>query len=281
MVTNFPADIPLNAFGTAKNGHILCLHANSYSAGLYHDFLKPLATEYELWVPDLPGHGQSRWVGCIQDWSDLADLFIQHLERNPIPRPFIGLGHSIGGIVIMLIAIKRPKWFSRLVLLDPVLLPKHILWLMHGLRLLSLTQLVPLARAANRRRSKFEDRKSALTHYAGKRVFARWQPNFLEAYVDTCLRQSSSGPWQLACTPQLESSIYQSLPLDAWKLLDKITIPCLYLIGNQSDTVNARGRKRLARRTGNRIVKSINGGHLFPFEQPAVSIHYIQEFLAG
>ncbi len=269
----------MNPRGTARAGSIFFLHANSYCAGLYQPFLEPLQKDYEIWAPDLPGHGNSRWTGLIQTWEDLANYYIENLEQNPPKKPLIGMGHSIGGVVTMLIAIQRPEWFSRIILLDPVLLPKHLLWVIRGLRLTSLTQLIPLAKAANRRKWLFASHAEALEHYSRKKVFSRWEPRFLEAYVETCLHSTSKGQVQLSCAPQLESSIYQTLPLNAWSIPKKLTVPALFIIGKYSDTVNQRGLRRLANLGGNHVVKSIDGGHLFPFEKPEASMALIKDFL--
>lgn len=270
----------MNPRGTSQQGTIFFLHANSYSADLYKPFLEPLYQDYEVWAPDLPGHGSSRWTGLIQDWADLADHHIEHFKQNPPPKPLIGMGHSIGGIVILLMAIQHPEWFSKVIFLDPVLLPKRILWIMRGLRLTSLSHLIPLAKATDRRRVLFSSRKEALDHYSQKKVYAHWKPQFLEGYVNTCMHATDNGQVQLSCAPQLESSIYQSLPLNAWSFPKKLTVPALYIIGEHSDTVNQRGANRLKRLGRNPVVKSVDGGHLFPFENPKDSMELIKDFLS-
>jgi len=279
MRTPFPKDIPMHKQGVLKKGTLLFLHANSYSAGMYGSLLEPLYNNYEVWAPDLPGHGNSHWTGRVQSWENLADYYIKHLERIKLPMPFIGMGHSIGGVVIMLMAIKRPNWFSKTIFLDPVLLPKSLLWIIRGLHFTSLTHLIPLAKAANRRKSLFSSRQAALDHFSSKQVFSRWQPQFLEGYVDHCLHPLDSGEWQLSCAPQLESSIYQSLPLNAWKFPKKLQVPSLFLIGNHSDTVDKRGVQRLKNTSRNHVVNGVEGGHLFPFEKPEESMALIKDFL--
>ncbi len=280
MASQLPILHPPHRWGTPGTSPLLFLHANSYSASMYEDLLKPLFSTYEVLAPDLPGHGDSRWNGRISSWQDVADNLIEYFDSQPPEKPFIGIGHSIGGIVLMLMSIQRPQWFERLIFLDPVMLPKGILLLMRGLRVVSMTHLIPLAKAAKRRRTRFPDRQAALAHFGSKKVFARWTPNFLEAYVDTALFETGSGELQLCCSPQVESSIYQSIPLNVWSLPKKLHHPSLFLVGAFSDTINARGFKRLASSKGNHVVKKINGGHLFPFEKPAETQKLIEEFLA-
>ena len=111
-------------------------------------------------------------------------------------------------------------------------------------------------------------------------MYSQWKPQFLEGYVDTCLHTIDSGEVQLSCPPQLESSIYQSLPLNGWILPKKLTVPALFIIGEHSDTVNQRGANRLKNLGPNPVVKSVAGGHLFPFENPESSMELIKEYLS-
>ncbi len=247
---------------------------------MYQPFLEPLAKDYNIWAPDLPGHGESHWNGRINAWIDLAKYFITQIEKSQAAKPMVAMGHSIGGIVIMLMAIQRPEWFKKIILLDPVMLPKHILALFRILKLISLTHIIPLAKSANRRKNHFQTKAAALEHYSKKQVFSRWEPPFLEAYVETCLRKDSQGTFQLSCAPQLESSIYQSIPLNVWSLPKKLSVPALFIIGEKSDTINRRGINRLRQSNRNHIVKSVAAGHLFPFEKPAESMAIIKDYLA-
>ncbi len=270
----------MNTWGDPQGSTLLFLHANSYSARLYHSFLEPLFDSYQVLAPDLPGHGESRWNGRIQAWADIATFYSDHFTRNPPKTPMVGMGHSIGGIVMMQLAIKHPQWFSRIILLDPVMLPKRILAAMRVLRLLSLSHLIPLVNAANHRKVQFPSRQVALEHYSKKQVFSRWEPQFLEAYVESCLHETESGILQLSCAPHLESSIYQSIPSNVWSLPARLKTPSLFLIGRYSDTVNRKGMQRIQRLVGNDVVKRIDGGHLFPFEKPDESMELIKDFLA-
>ncbi|NQV49863.1 MAG: alpha/beta hydrolase [Candidatus Marinimicrobia bacterium] len=280
MKNQFPNDVPINRWGAPSQTPLFFLHANSYSAKMYQTFLQPLFSDYDIVAPDLPGHGESRWDGLIYAWQDLADEYIRLLEKSPPQAPMIGMGHSIGGIVIMLIALQRPDWFSKIILLDPVLLPKPILWVIRTLRFVSLSQIIPVARAAERRKSHFPTKQAALDHFGRKAVFANWETGMLETYIETCLKDDGEGTLTLSCSPRLESSIYQSIPAYVWELPAQLKAPTLFLIGEQSDTIDQRGVQQLQKLAGNHVVKRIAGGHLFPFENSVESMNLIKEFLA-
>ncbi|MCF7923293.1 MAG: hypothetical protein K9M55_11385, partial [Candidatus Marinimicrobia bacterium] len=117
-------------------------------------------------------------------------------------------------------------------------------------------------------------------HYSKKNIFAHWEPRFMESYVETCLHENGQGGFQLSCAPQLESSIYQSIPLNVWSLPKNLPTQALFIIGEKSDTVNQRSFMRLKRVRGNHIVKSVPAGHLFPFETPNEAMAIIKDYLA-
>jgi len=270
----------MNQWGNPEGKMLFFLHANSFSSKMYQPFLEPLSKDFNIWSPDLPGHGESKWNGRIEAWADLADYFITQLEKSPPARPMVAMGHSIGGIVIMLMAVQKPQWFEKIILLDPVMLPKRILVGIRVLRLLSLTHIIPLARSAVRRRNHFENKALAREHYSKKAIFSRWEPRFMEAYVETCLREDGNGAYQLSCAPQLESSIYQSIPLNVWRLPKRLPAQALFVIGEKSNTVSLSGFRRLKRSRGNHIVKSVVAGHLFPFEKPTETMAIIEDYLS-
>src|SRR5215470_8228519 len=63
----------------------------------------------------------------IQRWSQFGDDILEGLA-GLTDQPVMAVGHSFGGIATMYAAVKNPKRFSRIVLLDPTLLPPYFLF---------------------------------------------------------------------------------------------------------------------------------------------------------
>lgn len=280
MTEPYPDNVTGQFQGDPGAPPVFFLHANSYCACMYIPFLESILEGKYLIAPDLPGHGGSRWHGRIRNWSSLADYFENYLDDLDLNQPLIGIGHSIGGIVNMMMAAKRPDSFSRLVLLDPVLLPRPLVFLIATMRFLGLGHQFPLAKKAYRRQRYFDSRETALDHYRQKRVFARFNEEALSRYVDHCMRPSRQGGLELSCDPHLEASIYRTLPVKAWSLVPRLKVPTLLLVGEHSDTITANSVRRLSGMNPNVVVHTVPGGHLFPFEESARASELIQEFLA-
>ena len=87
------------------------LHGWGMDAALLRPLAEPLSQRFHIRLPPLPGHG----APCIpsdtplDDWADaLADA---------IPEPTVWLGWSLGGMLALRIAARRPRQVTALILL--------------------------------------------------------------------------------------------------------------------------------------------------------------------
>jgi pimeloyl-ACP methyl ester carboxylesterase len=75
---------------------------------------KELAQDHRVRLVDMPNHGRSEWVDTL-DYLDLADrvagLFS---EEDPVTL----VGHSMGGKIAMVLALRRPELIERLCVVD-------------------------------------------------------------------------------------------------------------------------------------------------------------------
>jgi pimeloyl-ACP methyl ester carboxylesterase len=258
-------------------------HANGYPPRAYAPFIETLTPHYRVFAmltrplwPDCPPDG-------LRDWSPLADDFARFLaERGE--RDVIGVGHSLGGVVTLIAALRRPERFRALVLIDPVLLPYSLLFLWTLFYKLGLAdRLHPLAPAALKRRRVFESAEAMYAHYRSKPVFRRMDDRSLRAYVEALARPRPDGQVELAYSPEWEARIYVTGPLYEWKLwreIEKLRAPLLVIRGAETDTLMPGAVKMLRRRLPNAEYRDVPGaGHLVPMEKPEEVGRIIREFL--
>lgn len=248
----------------------LFLHANGMSAGTYSPFYNHLTGRLHLVAGDWPGHGLSGppAVNPIRSWHnfvpDLHALLTQHFKS-----PIHVVGHSLGAVVAYLTAAQYPQLFSRLVMIDPVILPRRLLWMFTAVRGLGLGDRIPIVKAARRRKYHFDSRELAAQRYmSGKGMFKTWGKSFIQAYLDSALDFSQT-PGHLRCHPETEAQIFSSMPNDIWTYAPNIQCPVLLLRGQHSDSFLDSAALRLSRIIPTCRLETVSDTtHFLPMEKP-------------
>ena len=262
--------------------HVHFLHGNGFCAGTYSPFIELLIREFHIIASDVRGHGGSDQLNMepIRNWTVFAEDLKLLIEQTMTP-PVIGIGHSLGALTTCIAAAKYPCLFSGIILLDPVILPKRLHWLIAAARRLGLAGNIPLARAARRRRRNFRGKKEALKLFtAGRGIFKTWSKEFIHAYMECGLLEKDSETAILKCDPELEAQIFESVPLSAWGYAKKLSCPVLAIRGEFSDTFMADPARRLKNVIGDyELVTIPDSGHFVPMEKPQECAQAIKEFL--
>ncbi|MDT7883996.1 MAG: alpha/beta hydrolase [Thermoflexus sp.] len=254
--------------------------ANGFPPACYRPFMRALREvghgvsllPRPLW-PERPG--PERGV----TWYTLADDLIAAFEARGW-RGVVGIGHSMGGVITMVAAVRRPELFSAIVLMDPVLMDPKVLTLFRIIRWLGLgPRLHPLARRARRRRRAWPSREAAAAHLRSRPLFAAWHPEAFEGYLEEGLLPASDGQVVLAYPPEWEVHIFVNVPHDAWRFVPHIPVPTLVVRGASTDTFTADAEARFRRLKPDAHFAVIPGGHLFPMERPEETAALVREWL--
>ncbi len=86
---------------------LVMLHRTSYRWQGVASLFPDLAPAWHIYAPDLRGHGSSGWTPGHYRLSDYADDVVAFLEQR-ISEPAVLFGHSLGGIVAIMVAARVP-----------------------------------------------------------------------------------------------------------------------------------------------------------------------------
>lgn len=256
-------------------------HANGFPPGAYRPLAETLVGDYHviglatrpLWPGSRPDQAPS--------WRPLADDLIAALDDLGL-QGILGVGHSLGGVLTMWAAIRRPDLFRAVVLIDPVILPPAWLWVARTMRVIGLGRRLPLVQGALRRRRIWPSRSDCYAHYRDKALFARWPDASLWAYVEAGTRPRADGQVELVYPPAWEAHIFATVPTNVWRDVPRLTVPALVIRGAHSDTFRAASQARMARLLPQARFLVIPGaGHLVPMERPQEVGATIRDFLAA
>lgn len=78
---------------------------------------KGLGDDVQTLLVDLPNHGASYWTDSF-DYAHMADLAAEAVAEYAAGEPIVLMGHSMGGKIAMLLALRHPHLVSKLVVID-------------------------------------------------------------------------------------------------------------------------------------------------------------------
>jgi pimeloyl-ACP methyl ester carboxylesterase len=96
------------AEGPAAGAPLVLLHGGSARWQSLNPILPDLAARWHVFAPDLRGHGGSSWTPGHYRLQDYADDIARFLEQR-VPTPAAVFGHSLGGMVAILLAAQHPN----------------------------------------------------------------------------------------------------------------------------------------------------------------------------
>ena len=244
-------------------------HANGFPAACYRKMFSGLEDRFEIRAVNMIGHDPRYPV--TDSWPHLVEELIEHVERHGAP--VLGTGHSLGGYLTALAALKRPALFRAIILLDsPILGP----WKGAAFRVakrFGLADRVTPAGVTRDRRATWASAEAAIAHFRNKRVFRDFDPDCLRDYATLGTRPCAQGVC-LAFDPSIEYRIYRAFPHAIGMEMPELHVPAGFIFGRES--ADARKMGLATTRKYFRVAR-IEGGHLFPFERPEAAARAISE----
>ena len=246
-------------------------HANGFCGAVWGGVAQALRPFYRVVALDARGHGDSskpqereayRWECFADDLVRVAELLAGEQVDG---RVALGMGHSFGGTATLSAAARRPGLFERIVLVDPVLVPRR------------LADLYPepsehrdrLAGAARDRQRVRASREEARRIWAGRKFFANWDPRVLDLYVAEGLRDRPDGQVELKCPGEVEAAIFEqgSATLDSLEAARNLTAPALLLWARDGNFPRSF-YESVAEAMREGRVEDVAAGHLAVMERP-------------
>lgn len=244
-------------------------HANGFPAPGYDKLLTALAGDFDIRY--LPRLAHDPAYPVTDGWPELVRELIAYVERGPCPA--VAVGHSLGGFLSFMAAVQRPELFSALILLDaPVIGRYRARALQMGKRFGIIDRVTP-AHATRDRRRTWASEAEAVAHFRSRKLFRHFDPDCLYDYVRHGTIQTPQG-LSLWFDPLIEARIYCTIPHRLHALLPHLAVPAGFIGGRQSRELRLFG---LSAMRGRLRMRSIEGGHLFPFERPLATAVAIRE----
>jgi pimeloyl-ACP methyl ester carboxylesterase len=242
--------------------HVFFTHANGFPSATYGKLFDALAPEYA--VAHLSQHGHDPRFPVDDNWQNLVDELIHHLEQQP--EPVWGVGHSLGGVLHLHAALRCPQLYRGVVMLDSPVLTLADRWVIRAAKRFGLIdRLTPAGRTLGRR-EEFSDLDAARQYFSGKTLFRGFDPDCLEAYLQHGLHQVGDR-LRLRFDPATEISILSQRATHQPRPDFPIASATCRSARPAKPCGDAPSRQGVARLPNGEAL-SVPGGHMFPLEQP-------------
>jgi pimeloyl-ACP methyl ester carboxylesterase len=235
-----------------------------------------LGDGFERWALDFRAHGASTVPpGTPLPWSAMRDdllAVIDHLQ--PAPGELLGVGHSMGGAVLLLAEQLRPGTFAGLWLFEPIVpVPAMVAS--------GEDRSDHMSEGARRRRPSFASVEAALANYASKPPLNVARADALDAYVRHGFVEGEDGQVHLACRPEDEARLYEEAPRhDAHDHLAEVRCPVLITGGGDPDGPIVYGISAVEHLPHGRLEVHEHLSHFGPLEAPAELAASLRAFAA-
>jgi pimeloyl-ACP methyl ester carboxylesterase len=248
---------------------ILLVHGLGGMASSWRLVAPALAADRRVIVPDLPGHGGSPALAAAPTIDPFAEAVLAvAAAEEAVPAPWVG--HSLGGLVGLRAAVRRPEAVTGLVLAAGA-------GISSATRRAEATVVALGALKPGRligRQARFVSRsrlgRTLAFGWWGVADTAGLDPEMAEAFL--------LGPPQHTDTVSAGRALVATDPRTD---LDRVGCPCLILWGARDNWVPLRDGMEYARRLRAPLRTISDCGHLLIGERPVAVVDAVREFVDG
>jgi esterase len=241
-----------------KGSAIVLIHSMGMDGHSMDQLCEVLQKNHRILSLTILGHGDSEVPASPTPLPEHAEIMRSCVKQLGYT-PYILVGHSIGGMMGMILAAEHPKEVKGLILID--IAPFDF----NAPRTGRVTRPPPPER---------------MTLAEAKTYLKERFPGFTPYYVENRIKyafQSDRGVLKIKPTGD---SIRSGMNLDLWPYVERIKIPTLLLVGGEGSVVSSEAYERMKKTVPGIETATIPGtGHMIPQDKPEEFEKYILNFI--
>lgn len=240
-------------FGFWENGTGKCclmLHGNRDNKGVFSSMLPKLCTCYKVMCMDYRGHGESQITKDGYSYEQFVDDIYGILKSKGIKRVCL-IGHSLGGVLALLVALKYPDMVEGLVLMA----------------------------TSSHFEPKFK--RPAVGQKINEQMIQETNQKALPFFFqnsDNAAVQQVLNNWN-QIPPYVHEKMIEMGHVDFRNKLGKLTIPSLVLYGNQDKICSISTNSIQNELCQCKVMEIPDAGHYFFMEKPNETVEQIISFI--
>lgn len=262
-------------WGSPGNSSVVMFHAVGMCSQIWNNAARDLARDYHVYSFDLRGHGDTQPPEGNYTFQQIGEDVASVIQTMGLEGA-IGIGHSAGGMSMLIADSMFPGILSKGVLVDTRVGDSPM-------TLLTPDEQVLRAKRTLQKRTVWESREVMYEAYRDRRAFKAWTDEVFADYIEGNTRPLDDGRVELKCKPVVEETFYESrAELDTSQVLNGLGGEYVLLVGayKGAQTPQDAAVEHLTRETkGFRLKELGAGSHFVPMEHPALVLQEIRNFI--
>lgn len=238
-------------------------HGNGFPSPCYQQLLTVLETRYACSYIDRIGHDPRFPV--TENWEKLVDELVCRI-KDTFSEPIIGVGHSLGGVLIFLASIKEPSLFKAVIMIDSPLFGRFKSRMLRVAKSMGLIDRITPAHRTRLRRQQWDTRQELTEYLKSRPLFSTFRDDCLQDYINFGFTRTDKG-YQLYFDSYTEYLIFRTIPHHLARFEGQVLVPTALVYGDKSTVVNRYDVAYMKKKYHMRCYE-INGTHMLPMEDP-------------
>ncbi len=267
------------SWGNPDNPLLLMTHGIGLCAQVWNPLAQDLARDYHVLSLDLRGHGDTDKPGEYTFDQMAQDLVGLVQALNP-PQPPYAVGHSAGGMTIIIANSMVPGIIGPTVLVDTRVGP--------ALEVYDPAEREERMNRTRNKRAVWESREVMYDAYRNRRVFSTWTDSAVRDYIYGGTRLLADGRAELKCPTDVEAIYYEARhSLNPTPYLKDLAGQYLLLLGDTGNYPDAAARDSeeikyfLREAKGAQLETLPKGSHFVAMEYPDLVLGAVRQYLDG
>tara|TARA_Y100001968_G_scaffold157157_1_gene143589 strand:+ start:243 stop:1070 length:828 start_codon:yes stop_codon:yes gene_type:complete len=241
------------------------LHGNSFTPNSYKNLLDGLSNRGTVKTSLLRPLWTKDDLVKFSNWDIFLDDYLDSIKGES---NIVGVGHSIGGNLLLKAAIKQPERFDKIILLDPTFfVPKTIMaW-----KIISLFKMqsyvLPYINRAQNKKMNYSSIEEMFKAYRNYKVFSKFSDEDLLLLVNSLVKIKKNKV-ELIFDNKWDAQIYRTGLVNdmfIWKHISDLNVQTMIIRAEYSDVFLRKTSKYVIAKNKSIVIKDmINSDHLFP-----------------
>ena len=268
------------SYNEAINTDIHFLHGNSMTPNSYKNILDGLSNTFNVKTSILRPLWKNNDFVDFSNW----DIFLEdYLDSIKNEEKITGVGHSIGGNILLKSAMLNPDKFEKIILLDPTFFPPYTIYAWRMISFFKVqSYFLAYIKNAENKKMQYSSIEDMFNSYRRYKIFSRFSDEDLLLFVNSLIFEKD-GKVNLIFDSRWDAHIYRTGLVNdmfIWKNIQKLKTKTFIIRAEYSDVFYKKTSKLVLKRNSDIKIETLIGAdHLFPINNSANTLKLIENFI--